>query len=159
MQFFKKAVAALLLSALLSAAAFARAGAAATQVHRQPASVSVTNAWVRANVPGMNVTAAYFDLHNAGKEPATLTGISTSAAASASMHATVIARGISSMRALEIVRLLPGETVKIEPGGMHVMLMGLSSELAAGGRFPLTLSFSDGTQLRVDALIKALATP
>lgn len=115
--------------------------------------LSVSRAWVRANVPGTEVAAAYFNLRNPGPQVATLIGISTASAASASVHATVIARGVSSMRELEQVKLLPGETVEFEPGGMHVMLMGVKGALRPGTAIELKLRFADGTVLRVVAPI------
>ncbi len=39
------------------------------------------------------------------------------------------------------LELPAGKTVKLAPGGYHVMLMGLNSPLQAGGRVPVSLTF------------------
>ncbi len=147
-------IAALYLVALSSLSA-----AAAPAPASNPAGLSVSAAWVRANAPGSDVAAAYFDLRNAGRRPATLTGISTPGAGHASVHITVIANGISSMREQGVVQLLAGETVKFQPGGMHVMLSAVKGQLHPGGTLPLTLDFADGTRVRINAAIKPLAGP
>jgi hypothetical protein len=121
--------------------------------------LSVSGAWVRANAPGGDVAAAYFELRNASRQPATLTAISSDSAAHASVQATVIAKGISSMREMSSVELLAGETVRFQPGGMQVVLSGVQGQLRPGAPLRLTLSFADGTQLRVSATIKSLAGP
>jgi hypothetical protein len=43
---------------------------------------------------------------------------------------------------IDWVALPPGDTVRLKPGGMHVMLDGLSEELSPGGTFPASLIFA-----------------
>ena len=42
-----------------------------------------------------------------------------------------------------------GATVTLQPGGLHVMLIGLTAPLAQGGRVPLTLRFARAGEVRV----------
>lgn len=123
------------------------------------AAVTATDAWIRASAPGVDVADAYFELHNTRRRPVTLTEVRAAGAASASVHTTVIANGVASMRRLAQVELLAGETVKFQPGGMHVLLTGVKGPLQAGASMLLTLGFADGSQLRVRATIKPLAKP
>jgi copper(I)-binding protein len=56
------------------------------------------------------------------------------------------------MRPVESLECPPGLT-KIEPGGLHVMLLGLTHPLAAGTAFPLTLRFRDAGSLTVQVVV------
>jgi periplasmic copper chaperone A len=47
------------------------------------------------------------------------------------------------MRQVSAVSCPAGATVKVEPGGLHVMLLGLKHPLIEGTRFELTLRFRD----------------
>ena len=48
------------------------------------------------------------------------------------------------------IRIAPGETVALEPGGLHAMLMMLQRPMVEGEAFELTLSFSDGGEVSVE---------
>jgi copper(I)-binding protein len=60
------------------------------------------------------------------------------------------------MRPVEGVDIPPGVPIKIEPGGLHIMLQGLKQPLAPGFVFPLTLDFRDAGMLVVQVPVKAL---
>ena len=45
----------------------------------------------------------------------------------------------------EDVVIEPGQTVVFEPGGLHVMLMGLSSPLKQGCLYSVTMHWGDGS--------------
>ena len=131
----------------------------AAESSRFPATVVVSDAWIRANAPGLDVAAAYFNIRNTGRQPVVLAGISTPAAAGATMHMTILRKGISSMREVASLTIAPGETVKFEPGGMHVMLMGLTGALQPGRGATLRFVLSTGATLQQTAPIKSVAEP
>lgn len=72
------------------------------------------------------------------------------------IHETTMQNGVSRMRPHESLVIAPGKTVKFEPGGLHVMLHGLTQALAPGKTVPLRLRLSDGTSLEVVATVRAL---
>ena len=45
------------------------------------------------------------------------------------------------MRPVEAIDVPAGSTVRLEPGGLHIMFVGLERPLAEGERFAATLSF------------------
>ncbi len=49
----------------------------------------------------------------------------------------------------------PGVSVKSEPGGLHVMLIGLTGPLQPGTEFPLSLHFRDAGVLNVKVIVEA----
>lgn len=76
-------------------------------------------------VPGTPMAAGYFDLANTRTTPVTIEGIESPAFESVELHETIDDNGVSRMRRLENVVIEPGQTLSLQPGGKHLMLMGL----------------------------------
>lgn len=98
---------------------------------------------------------AYFTITNRGKAEDVLVAASTPAAARVEIHQTSISDGMARMRPLKEVAIAAGATVKVEPGGIHLMLVDLKQPLTPQAYVPLTLQFRDAgnvtVQLRVEA--------
>lgn len=80
---------------------------------------------VRISRPGGDsaMAAGYLALTNNTRDPITITRVASPQFESVAMHETVIEDGVARMRALGELTLAPGETVRFEPGGKHLMLM------------------------------------
>jgi copper(I)-binding protein len=143
-----KHVTAALVCAALAPAAFAQ-------------SVKVENAWARATVPGQKTGGIYADLTSASD--AALVAAGTPVAARAELHSMSMDGGVMRMRALPRVELPAGKTVKLAPGGMHVMLVDLKQPLKAGDKVPLTLSVQSSgsapTTLKLEVPVRAADSP
>jgi hypothetical protein len=120
-----------------------------------PPALSAQDAWVRAT-PGVDLAAAYLTLHNSGRQPVVVNGVSSPAAGAAMIHETTLVNGQSKMRAHEPLRIAAGETVRFAPGGLHIMLHMLKHPLAAGDEVPLVLLLEGGGSLTVTARVRAL---
>lgn len=120
--------------------------------------IVIEGAWARASI-GMNRPgAAYMTIYNTGAEAVTLTGLSTPLAMMPAIHETrTSAEGVSSMAPTDEITIAPGESVALEPGGLHVMLLQLQEPMVEGETFPLTLIFEDGGEATVDVSILAFA--
>jgi periplasmic copper chaperone A len=136
------------LTAALALFACAPAGAAAP-------TLTAEDAWIRTT-PGSDVAAAYLTLHNTGTAPIVIVGVSSPRAAEAMIHETTLANGQYTMRAHEPLRIAPGETVQLAPGGLHIMLHGLTSALMPGEQVPLVLRLEGGGTVAVTARVRAL---
>jgi copper(I)-binding protein len=101
-------------------------------------SVKVANAWVRAPVAGQKTAAAYLDLTS--QRNLALVAAGSPAAGRVEIHSTTTEGGVMRMRALPRVDLPAGQTVKLAPGGTHLMLLDLKQPLKAGDKLPLILS-------------------
>jgi copper(I)-binding protein len=85
-------------------------------------------------------------------------GVAAPIAARAEIHRSVTdEKGVSSMMPAGEIAVGPGTSVALEPGGLHVMLMGLQSSLDEGGAFELTLTFSDGGEVTVPVTVLGIA--
>ena len=109
--------------------------------------------WSRP-LPAVSVNgAAYMTLMNMGSEADTLIGVSTPAAKKAELHNHIMEGGMMKMRPVENITIAPGTSAVLEPGGLHVMLMGLTEPLVEGKSFPLTLQFERAGSVEVQVLV------
>jgi copper(I)-binding protein len=139
--------------AMLCAAALQLLLAAAT-AHAQQ--VEVSDAWVRATVPGQKVAAAYMTLRSGAA--ARLVGVKTKAARSAELHSMSHEAGVMKMRRLESLELPAGRDVALEPGGNHIMLFDPVKPLKEGQRVALKLLIEQGgkrVEVSVDAPVRS----
>ena len=119
--------------------------------------VMVMNGYARATFSLAKTGAVYFTLHNHGDSDKTLTSVSVSGdvANEAQIHTTVMEEDVMKMRELtDGVKIKAGEMVSFEPGGRHVMLMGLTKGLEEGTEIALTLTFADKSELQVTVPVK-----
>jgi copper(I)-binding protein len=137
-----------LIMSLLMAAAFVAGPAAAD-------APAVTQAWARATPPGATVAAVYLTIDNAGGAADRLVSVSTAVADRSEVHATVREGDVVRMRRIEPLDVGAGERVAFEPGGRHVMLMGLQAPLVQGSRIAVTLEFEKAGPVRVEADVLA----
>jgi periplasmic copper chaperone A len=154
-------VATILLSAALSFCAFGAASAddLAAAIHNRPSGsltrdLSVERAWARATPPGVSVGAVYLTLKNRATLADALTGVQSPSAAQAEIHVTRQENGIMSMRRVDTLDLPPGKAVRIEPGGVHIMLLGLNAPLVVGDHVHLTLRFKRHSPVELDVPVR-----
>ena len=128
---------------LLALALFAVAPAAVAS------NLEAQEPYARSTPPGMQNSAAYFVLRNHGNQPRHLVAVASSVAAKVELHTHLHEDGMMMMRQVESVEVPRRGVVKLEPGGLHVMLLGLKHPLEPGQHIDLTLQFDDGSSLEL----------
>ena len=98
--------------------------------------------------PTARSAAGYMSITNEGDEADALVSID-SELPSASIHRSEVVDGIATMSPVVRLEIPARETVTLEPGGLHVMFMGLEAPLTAGGRLPATLVFERAGPIEV----------
>src|SRR5260370_1239059 len=102
----------------------------------------ITQAWSRATPGGAKVAGGYLTIENKGSAPDRLIGGSADVADKVQVHEMATNNGVMTMRPLDKgLAIEPGKTVKLAPGGHHLMLQGLKSPLKQGDKGPVTLEF------------------
>ncbi|QKK01935.1 MAG: copper chaperone PCu(A)C [Pseudomonadota bacterium] len=66
--------------------------------------------------------------------------------------------GVMRMRRLEQLTVEPGETVSLEPGGKHLMLMRPGERLSQGDEIPVTLLDSEGVEYPLISVVRPRPT-
>jgi periplasmic copper chaperone A len=102
----------------------------------------ITQAWSRATPGGAKIAGGYLTIENKGAAPDRLIGGAGDVAAKIEVHEMATKDGVMTMRPLEKgLAIEPGKTVKLAPGGYHLMMMDLKGPLKQGDKVPLTLEF------------------
>ncbi len=122
-------------------------------------SLVIGHPWSRPTAAGAPMGVAYLSITNQGTGPDALIGASSPASSGVQFHQTTISEGMARMRPLGEIEIPPGATVKIEPGGFHLMLVALKAPLAAGKSVPLTLQFLRAGSVTVELSIEARDAP
>lgn len=112
--------------------------------------------YARETLPGSHMSAAYLTLRNTGETARQLRRIELPdhGAAAAELHATIVNAGTSRMRPLGQLPIPAGGEVRMAPGGVHLMLRGLS--ITAGAELKLRLHFADGGVVDVRVPVRKL---
>ncbi len=118
-------------------------------------SLRIYGAWVR---PAETMSAAYVQITNDGTATDTLVAVISSAAIT-ELHETRIENNVARMRPVTAVLIPAGETVRLEPGGIHIMLMGLPRPLLENDTLYLTLHFASGIAITVGAWVSPTPIP
>jgi periplasmic copper chaperone A len=119
----------------------------------------IEHPWSRPTMPGIPMGVAYFAVTNRGSTEDVLLSASTPVAANVEMHQTTFSDGMAHMRPLKEIRIAPGQTVKVEPNGIHLMLVDLKQPLVAGTTVPLTLEFRIAGKVTVQLEVGARDAP
>lgn len=114
----------------------------------------VDGAWVRASIGDSRVSAAYLSIANRGESADRLVGVAAERAGHAMIHRSLVVDGVVKMRHVDAVKVPPGGSIRLEPGGLHVMLMGVSSRLEAGERISLTLVFERAGEVELSVPVR-----
>jgi periplasmic copper chaperone A len=102
----------------------------------------ITQAWSRATPSGAKIAGGYLTIENKGTAPDKLVGGSGDIAGRVEVHEMAMNNGVMTMRPLDKGLIIePGKTVKLAPGGYHLMIMDLKSPFKQGDKVPVTLEF------------------
>lgn len=108
--------------------------------------VAVKDAWVRAPVPGAEVAAAYMTLE--ATAPVALVGAGSPAAKAVEIHSMSMKNGVMEMRQVPSLEIRPGQPAKLQPGGLHLMMIDLTRPLKVGDKVEINLHFSGGKNVK-----------
>jgi periplasmic copper chaperone A len=117
-------------------------------------SIHVTQAWSRPTPPIGAAGAAYLTITNSGAKADRLQGASTPMAVSAELNETRHSQGVEQMRRLESLEIPAGQTLRLEPGALHIMLLDLVHPLKPGAQYALTLNFRDAGAVTVQVQVR-----
>ncbi len=113
---------------------------------------------IHPNIPQPAATAkaagGFMGIANSGAEADRLIGVETDASAKAELHISEVgADGVAKMTHLDSIEIPAGDTVLLEPGGLHVMLMGLKGTLTEGDMVKATLIFEHAGRIEVEFMV------
>lgn len=120
--------------------------------------VAVHDGWARETTAGVTISAGYARIENGTGQDVRLTGADTPAAGRVEIHNVTDDGGVMRMRPLpEGIDIPAGETVELEPGGYHLMLLDLRRPLRGGERIPVTFRFVTGAPVTASFEVRTAA--
>ena len=112
--------------------------------------LQVRHPWARASPPGAKVAAAYLEIRNSGGTPDRVVGASTPAAERVELHVMTVSDGVMKMRERTDFEVPARQRLVLQPGGSHLMIVGLRKPFAKGDRIPLTLRFERAGEVTIE---------
>ena len=110
----------------------------------------ISQAWSRATPSGAKTGGGYLTIENKGSAADRLIGGAADVAGSVQVHEMSMDNGVMKMRPVEKgLAIEPGKTVKLAPGGFHLMMMDLKAPLKQGDKVPVTLEFEKAGKVAV----------
>ncbi len=110
--------------------------------------------WTRAMRAG-GTGAGFMTIRNTGTTPDRLVAARSPAANVMELHTHIRDGDVMRMRAVPAIELPAGQEVRLAPGGLHLMLIGLAQALEPGGRVPVTLVFERAGEVTVQLVVEA----
>lgn len=119
--------------------------------------MTIEDAWVKASDEHM--TSAFGIISHPGGDDAVIVSVSTPSAETVELHETVMGDdGQMSMQEISGgFTIDAGGELVLEPGGNHLMLIGLHDPILAGETISFTATFDNGDEFTFEAVAKDYA--
>src|ERR1700761_6989306 len=144
----------------LAAAALIAVAAPACADEVKAGDLVITQAWTRATPGGAKTGGGFLTIENKGSSADKLVGVNADVAGKVEVHEMAMDGGVMKMRPVEGgLTIDPGKTVKLAPGGLHLMMTGLKSPLKQGDKLPVTLQFEKAGKVQVTLDVQGVGAP
>jgi periplasmic copper chaperone A len=119
-------------------------------------SLTAENGWIRSAPPGATMLAGYLQLSNTGDTQLSVVGARSDAFDAVELHRSIEEDGVARMRPVDLIVIPPGQTVALEPGGLHLMLMRPKKKLIVGDSVVVDLLTADDEALPVVLQLRSM---
>jgi copper(I)-binding protein len=116
--------------------------------------ITVSDAWARTSPMMERAGAAYMVLQNSGAAEDKLLSVESDVAKTIELHETKEMNGMMQMSPVPNILVAASGKTELKPGGLHVMLIGLTRELKVGDKVQLTLNFEKAGKIPVTAEVR-----
>lgn len=120
-------------------------------------SITVMHPWARATPGPAKAGAGYLGLKNSGATADRLVKAESNLSKRTELHTHIMEGGVMKMPHVEEgIEVPAGKEVMFEPGGFHVMFMGLKAPFKEGEMLPITLYFENAGKVKVQLTVKGV---
>ncbi|MBX4948203.1 uncharacterized protein YcnI/copper(I)-binding protein [Rhizobium binae] len=118
--------------------------------------LEISGGFAKAMLPGQPVGGGFFTVKNSGQTDDRLVSVTSPAAGEVQLHAMETKDNVMRMRELKDgIVIAAGETVKLEPGNLHLMFQKVKTPFKQGDTVPVTLTFEKAG--KVDLVLQVLS--
>lgn len=104
-------------------------------------------------------SAVYMQIENRGATDIIIAAASASAAHAVEFHRSLVAGDIARMDPVESLVIPAGGKLELRPGGLHMMLLQVTSDLTSGASIALDLDLASGGTLQLSVPVMNMAMP
>ena len=126
------------------------------EVLEKTGNLKITSYYLRGTMQE-RPAAAYMTIRNTGATADKLIGASSTMVGKIEIHEMRMDNGVAKMRQLQRIVIAPNSSVKLKPGGLHLMLIGLKKPIVAGAKFGVTLKFEKAADVKLELPVKTLS--
>ena len=116
--------------------------------------ITITDPWVAEPPPGARMLGGFMQIVNDSEESIDLVKVSGADFGMVEMHRTVVTGDRATMIKQEKLTIGAGQTLILEPGSYHLMLMMPKKNLQEGDSTELSLIFDKGEEVVVSAPVR-----
>jgi copper(I)-binding protein len=114
----------------------------------------IVDPWTRAAGQGMQ-GGGFLTIRNTGAAPDKLVSASSPAAGRMELHTHIRDGDVMRMRPVADIPVPANGEVTLQPGGLHLMLIGLTQPMNAGQSIPVTLRFERAGEVTIQLAVQA----
>jgi periplasmic copper chaperone A len=120
-------------------------------------SLEISGGFTRATLPNAPVGGGYITIVNHGSADDTLIAATSPAAEEVQLHEMKMEGAVMKMTELpDGIPVPAGATVTLAPGGLHLMMMGLTAPLIEGETVPVTLTFANAGTVEIMLVVGSI---
>lgn len=123
--------------------------------HEYPAgAISISHPWSRVTPPAAPAAEGYVTITNIGTKQDRLLSVESSWAATVEIHQSTVKDGIDKMQpVVTALDVASGQSIALQPGGLHIMFIQPGRGFVAGDRVPARLRFEKAGIVEIGFLV------
>ena len=110
------------------------------------AELEFSDARIKNLPPTVPVRAGYMTMHNPGPETLSVTSVRSESFARVEIHRSFMQDGMMRMEPVDNIEIEADASVKLEPGGMHLMMMMPKEPTTPGDNIVIFIKLDDGSE-------------
>ena len=120
--------------------------------------ITIDHAYVRATPPHAKNSAAFMTISNNSETSIKLIGASSDIAQRVELHSHTMDDGLMKMRQVKNIVIQANNQIILQPGGYHIMFLGLKQKLQDGESVKLKLHFDNEQMITLTLPIEKIKT-
>lgn len=116
--------------------------------------LEISDAWIRSLPSSIPVRSGYLVIDNTTTEAINIVSVESEVFTQIEIHETIEKNGMMTMRPVAPLLIPANTTVKLGPGGLHLMMMNPNRELKPGDQVEIILRLVTGESQKLDMTVR-----